>query len=147
MFQFQVQQTCTSVKCAICNNIKCTRIIVTQITCPHKIYAPFLKYSKSINNLFVFKKKIVFFIACAVVVHVGIYRQNKLEYVVGTTMGHIECIQINIDDATDSLTLTTTIRPNPIYMSKCSLFGLATSTNNAFTLMTQYVNVVSAVAE
>lgn len=73
----------------------------------------------------------------------GIYRLSKLEYVVGTAMGHIECIRINIDDATDSITLTKTVRGNPIYNTNCSLFGLANSTNNAFTLMAQFVNVVS----
>lgn len=77
--------------------------------------------------------------ACAA----GIYRQSKLEYVVGATTGHIECIRLAIDDATDSITVTSIVRQNPIYKSQCSLYGLATSTNNAFTLMAQYVNVVS----
>lgn len=62
---------------------------------------------------------------------------------VGTALGHIECIQLSLDDATNSIALTKTVRENPIYNSKHSLFGLATSTNNAFTLMTQYVNVAS----
>lgn len=71
----------------------------------------------------------------------GITKKNPLTYVVGTLSGHLECVQISIKS--NVITIETEDLKPPNGHSKYALYGLATSTNNAFILGAYFAGRVS----
>lgn len=62
----------------------------------------------------------------------GIAKKHPLTYIVGTLSGHLECVQIKIKS--NVITIDTDELKPPNGHSKYALYGLTTSTNNAFFL-------------
>lgn len=66
-----------------------------------------------------------------------------MEYVVGTLNGHIECLNISIK--VNSIEIKTQPLKQLTSHTKYALYGLATSTNNAFLLQAFFAGRVSKI--
>lgn len=72
----------------------------------------------------------------------GIAKRKPLEYMVGTLSGHLERIRIKIDRSS-TISIKSEEIKQPTGHTKCALYGLASSSNNAFLLGAYFAGRVS----
>lgn len=72
----------------------------------------------------------------------GITKLSSMEYIVGTLNGHLECLRLKI--VANTITVESEELKQPNGHSKYSLYGLASSMNNAFLLGAYFAGRVSS---
>lgn len=72
----------------------------------------------------------------------GIAKRMPLEYMVGTLSGYLECIRIKIDRSS-TISIESEEMKQPTGHAKCALYGIASSSNNAFLLGAYFAGRVS----
>lgn len=74
---------------------------------------------------------------------IGIAKRKPLEYILGTLSGYLECVRIKIEHPS-IISIESEDMKQPNGHSKCALYGIATSSNNAFLLGAYFAGRVSA---
>lgn len=72
----------------------------------------------------------------------GITKLSSMEYIVGTLSGHLKCLRLKID--ANVMTVESEELKQPNGHSKYSLYGIASSMNNAFLLGAYFAGRVSS---